>query len=242
MVGASEGFVANRMLAKRSREAQFLLEDGAIPQQIDRVLTSFGFPIGPCALADLAGMDVMAAARAARLARLTPREQRCDIVDQLLAAGRLGQKSGAGYYAYGEDRKPKPDPFVDDLLAAHRHTRGVTARDITDAEILERCLYAMINEAAHIIDEGAAARPGDIDVIWTSGFGFPTYLGGPMFHADQIGLAKIRDALVTYSDLVGDQYFKPAPLIERLVAEGLTFQHLNAGAHPHLLATRIPRR
>lgn len=223
MVGRSEGFVANRMLSKRTREAQFLLEDGATPQQVDRVLTAFGFPIGPFALADLAGMDIMAAARAARVARMSPREQHCNIVDRLVAAGRLGQKSGAGYYVYDENRKASHDPVVDELLDAHRKERGFTARTITDEEILERCLFAMVNEAAKILDEGAAARPGDIDVIWTNGFGFPTYLGGPMFYADQVGLPAVKAALDKYAGLVGDQYFKPAALIERLVAEGRGF-------------------
>lgn len=223
MVGRSEGFVANRMLSKRTREAQFLLEDGATPQQVDRVLTAFGFPIGPFALADLAGMDIMAAARAARVARMSPREQQCNIVDRLVAAGRLGQKSGAGYYVYDENRKASHDPLVDELLDAHRKERGFIARTITDEEILERCLFAMVNEAAKILDEGAAARPGDIDVIWTNGFGFPTYLGGPMFYADQVGLPAVKAALDKYAGLVGDQYFKPAALIERLVAEGRSF-------------------
>lgn len=223
MVGRSEGFVANRMLSKRTREAQFLLEDGATPQQVDRVLTAFGFPIGPFALADLAGMDIMAAARAARVARMSPREQKCNIVDKLVAAGRLGQKSGAGYYVYDENRKASHDPVVDELLDAHRKERGFTARTITDEEILERCLFAMVNEAARILDEGAAARPSDIDVIWTNGFGFPTYLGGPMFYADQVGLSKVKAALDKYTGLVGHQYFKPAALIERLVAEGRGF-------------------
>lgn len=223
MVGRSEGFVANRMLSKRTREAQFLLEDGATPQQVDRVLTAFGFPIGPFTLADLAGMDIMAAARGARVARMSPREQQCNIVDRLVAAGRLGQKSGAGYYVYDENRKPSHDRAVDELIEAHRRERGFTARIITDEEILERCLYAMVNEAAKILAEGAAARPGDIDVIWTNGFGFPTYLGGPMFYADQVGLPKVKEALDKYAGLVGEQYFKPAALIERLVAEGRGF-------------------
>ncbi|MEO5323583.1 3-hydroxyacyl-CoA dehydrogenase NAD-binding domain-containing protein [Mesorhizobium sp. CC13] len=223
MVGRSEGFVANRMLSKRTREAQFLLEDGATPQQVDRVLTACGFPIGPFALADLAGMDIMAAARAARVVRMSPREQQCNIVDRLVAAGRLGQKSGAGYYVYDENRKASHDPAVDELLDAHRKERGFTARTITDEEILERCLFAMVNEAAKILDEGAAARPGDIDVIWTNGFGFPAYLGGPMFYADQVGLPKVKAALDKYAGLVGEQYFKPAALIERLVAEGRGF-------------------
>lgn len=223
MVGRSEGFVANRMLSKRSREAQFLLEDGASPEQVDRVLTGFGFPIGPFALADLAGMDVMAAARRARLARMTPREQACDIVDKLLAAGRLGQKTGAGYYRYGEDRKPRPDPEAEAILAAHRAATGRPVRQIADEEILERCLFAMVNEAAHILDEEAAARPGDIDVIWTNGFGWPRHLGGPMFWADQIGLPAVKAALERYCDLVGPEYFRPARLIETRVAEGRGF-------------------
>jgi 3-hydroxyacyl-CoA dehydrogenase len=223
LVGRSEGFVANRMLSKRSREAQFLLEDGATPEQVDRVLTEFGFPIGPFALADLAGMDVMSAARAARLPGMTQREKDCDIVDQLAAAGRLGQKSGAGYYRYGDDRKPQPDPAVDALLRRHRADRGRTVREISDREILERCLYAMVNEAAKLLDEGAAARPGDIDVIWTSGFGWPRHLGGPMFWADQIGLPAVKAALDQYSTLVGAEYFAPAPLIERLASEGRGF-------------------
>lgn len=223
MVGRSEGFVANRMLSKRSREAQFLLEDGATPQQVDKVLAGFGFPIGPFALADLAGMDVMAAARRARLAGMTPREQACDIIDKLVAAGRLGQKNGAGYYLYGEDRRAKPDPAVDAILDVHRKTAGRPAREITDEEILERCLYAMVNEAAKILGEGAAARPGDIDVIWTNGFGWPRHLGGPMFWADQIGLAEVKKALEKYATLVGPEYFTPAPLIEKLVAEGRGF-------------------
>lgn len=223
MVGRSEGFVANRMLSKRSREAQFLLEDGATPQQVDRVLTGFGFPIGPFALADLAGMDIMAAARQARIGGMTQRERDCDIVNQLAAAGRLGRKTGSGYYLYDEDGKGQPDPAVEEILAAHRTKRGLPQRDITDQEILERCLYAMVNEGAHLLDEGGAARPGDIDVIWTSGFGWPRHLGGPMFWADQIGLASIKDALDTYCGLVGDEYFTPANLIETRVAEGRGF-------------------
>lgn len=223
LVGRSEGFVANRMLSKRSREAQFLLEDGASPAQVDKVLAGFGFPIGPFALADLAGMDVMAAARAARKAGMTPREQACDIVDQLAAAGRLGQKSGAGYYLYGEDRKAQPDPAVETLLQAHRAARGFSARAIGDTEILERCLLAMVNEAARILDEGGAARASDIDVIWTAGFGWPRHLGGPMFWADQMGLPHVKARLEHYSQLVGAVYFKPAALIEKLAAEGGSF-------------------
>lgn len=223
LVGRSEGFVANRMLSKRTREAQFLLQEGATPQQVDKVLTGFGFPVGPFALADMVGMDLMAATRAARFPSMSPREKGCSIVDELVAAGRLGQKSGAGYYRYGEDRKAQPDPAIDQLLARHRAERGIARREITDEEVLERCLYAMVNEAARILDEGAAARPGDIDVIWTSGFGWPAYLGGPMFWADQIGIPRMKAALDRYAGLVGAEYFAPAKRIEHLAAAGRGF-------------------
>lgn len=222
-VGAGEGFVANRMLAKRTREALFLIEEGATPHEVDRVLVDFGFPLGPFALADLAGLDVVAATRAARLAAMTAREQSCDIADRLVAAGRLGRKTGAGYYRYGEDGKPRPDAAVDEMLAAHRAARGIAQRVIGDQEILERCLLAMINEAARILDEGVAARPGDIDVIWTSGLGWPRHLGGPMFWADETGLVNVLESLRTYSHVVGADHFGPAALIERLVAEGRGF-------------------
>ncbi|WP_342363247.1 3-hydroxyacyl-CoA dehydrogenase NAD-binding domain-containing protein [Terrarubrum flagellatum] len=223
MVGRSEGFVANRMLSKRTREALFLLEEGATPWQIDAALVRFGFPVGPLALADMAGLDVIAATRRARFSRMTARERSCDIVDRLIAAGRLGQKSGAGYYAYDEKRKSSPDKATEDLLGAYRAERGLTARAISDQEIVERCLYAMINEAALILEEGGAARAGDVDVIWTSGFGFPRYLGGPMFYADQVGLPEIAKALRGYGASTGEDHFRPAPLIERLAAEGRGF-------------------
>jgi 3-hydroxyacyl-CoA dehydrogenase len=223
LVGPSEGFVANRMLAKRTREALFLLQEGASPEQVDRVLTRFGFPIGPFALADLAGLEVLAATRKARAAGMSPRELGADIAERLVAEGRLGRKNGAGYYAYGEDGKQLADPAVDVILAQHRRERGITARDVSDQEVLERCLYAMVNEGAKLIEERSVARASDIDVVWTSGLAFPHHLGGPMFWASEIGLSTVAGSLNHYAENIGPEYFRPSPLIERLAAAGERF-------------------
>ncbi len=223
LVGISDGFVGNRMLSKRSREAMFLLEEGATPWQIDKVLVDFGFAMGPYQVSDLAGIDVQYAARQARWGILTEREHQANIVDQLYRLGRYGQKTGAGYYAYDDKRNAAPDPFVEDLIVRHSAARGIARRAIGDGEIRERLLYAMINEGAKILEEGVAARPHDIDVIWLMGFGFPAYLGGPMFLADQIGLKTIHDALLKYEARVGPEFFKPSALLARLALEGKGF-------------------
>jgi len=223
LVGATEGFVANRMLARRSREALLMLEEGATPSQIDRVLVDFGFPLGPFAVADLGGLDVVLATRRARFAQLTPRERAADLLEQLAARGRLGQKNSAGWYRYDSERRAVPDPEVDELIARHSAARGIARRNVTDEEILERCLYAMINEGAQLLCTGTAPRPHEIDVIWLHGFGFPAYRGGPMFYADQVGVAVIHRVLLGYQERLGAEYFSPAPLIERLAREGKGF-------------------
>jgi len=221
--GVCDGFIVNRMLAKRSREGFFMLEEGAKPSQIDKIIQGFGFPMGPYALADLAGIDVQYAARQARWERLTERERQANFVDQMYERGRYGQKTGAGWYRYGEDRKSQPDPDVDQLLADHAAARGIAPRPITDEEVLERCIYAMVNEGAKILDEGVAQRPEDIDVAMINGLGFPAYTGGPMWWADEIGLPKVLEAILRYRDLVGAEYWTPAPLLERLAREGKGF-------------------
>src|SRR5579883_1808732 len=223
MVGVSEGFVGNRMLAKRSREGFFLLEEGATPWQIDKVLYDFGFAMGPYQVADLAGIDVQYAARKARWAGLGEREKTANFVDRLYEMGRYGQKTGAGYYKYDENRKATPDPAIEELIAKHSAERGIARRPIGDEEIRDRLLYAMINEGAKILDEGVAYRPHDIDIIWLNGYGFPAYRGGPMYYADQVGLKTVYDAIVKYRDQVGEQYFTPSPLLERLAKEGKGF-------------------
>lgn len=215
--GVCDGFIVNRMLAKRSREAYFLLEEGATPWAIDRVLVEFGFPMGPFALGDLAGIDVQHAARAARADKLTERERRADFVDQLFAAGRLGRRSKAGWYAYGEDGKPAPDPAIEALIAAHAERHGLTLRAIDDTEIRERLLYAMVNEGARLIDEGVVARPHEIDIAMVHGIGFPSYLGGPLWWADTLGLASVGDAVARFQDKYGSDYW---PLSPRLTGTG----------------------
>jgi len=223
LTGVGDGFIVNRMLSKRSREASFMLEEGASPAQIDKVLLDFGFPMGPCALADLAGIDVQYAARQARFERLGEREKAANFVDQLYALGRYGQKTGAGWYRYDENRKAQPDPDIAQLLAAHTRARGLSARAVGDAEIRERCLYAMVNEGARIIEENLVARPHEIDVAMINAIGFPAYTGGPMFWADRIGLASVRDAMLRYRDAVGAEFWTPAPWLDRLANAGKTF-------------------
>jgi 3-hydroxyacyl-CoA dehydrogenase len=221
--GVCDGFIVNRMLAKRSRESYFLLEEGATPAAIDKVVFDFGFPMGPYALADLAGIDVQYAARQARRHRLTPREVRADFVDQMYARGRYGQKTGAGWYAYGEDRKAAHDPETDRIVAAHAEAHGLTRRDIPPDEIRERLLYAMVNEGAKILDEGVAPRPHEIDVAMINGLGFPSHTGGPMFWADQIGLPKVLAAIERFRSEHGDVYWAPAPLLTRLAQDNRGF-------------------
>lgn len=223
LVGPSEGFVANRMLSKRTREGLFLLQEGATPAQVDKVLSGFGFPVGPFTLADMAGLDLMGATRAARAASMSDRERGADIAESLAAAGRLGKKSNAGYYAYGEDGKPKDDPATTEILDAHRTARGIAQREISDAEVIERALLAMVNEGAKLIDEDAVERASDIDVVWTSGLGFPAHLGGPMFWASEMGLPKVLERLEHYAGIVGPEFFAPSPLIARLADENKTF-------------------
>jgi 3-hydroxyacyl-CoA dehydrogenase len=224
LVGPSEGFVANRMLSKRTREALFLLQEGASPAQVDRLLSGFGFPVGPFTLADMAGLDLMAATRAARADGMSERERGADIAEALVAAGRLGRKNGRGYYAYGEDGRPTDDPAVADLLAAHRASRGIATRSVADEEVLERCLLALANEGAKLVDEGAVERASDIDVIWTTGLGFPAHLGGPMFWASEMGLPNVLERLEHYARLVGDAFFAPADLVRKLAANDGRFE------------------
>ncbi len=223
LVGAKEGFVANRMLARRSREALFLVEEGALPEEVDRALVDFGFPAGPFAVQDLGGLDVVLATRRARFGSLSERERQADLLEQLHAAGRLGQKSGAGWYRYDDERRAQPDPAVAALIARHCARRGIVRRAIGATEITERCLYAMINEGARLLEEGIVPRAQEIDVIWLHGFGFPAYRGGPMFYADQVGLGQVLGRLNEYRRSVGEEYFSPAPLIERLAAAGRGF-------------------
>jgi 3-hydroxyacyl-CoA dehydrogenase len=224
MVGGSDGFVGNRMLAQRTREAFFLLEEGALPQQVDRVLVEFGFPLGPFAVGDLAGLDIGWRNRKARAHLRAPGARDCDLLDQVCELGRFGQKSGAGWYRYAAgQRQGQPDPLIEELIVEHSRRRGIERRVIDDAEILERCLYSMINEGAKILEQGVAARPVDIDMVWLHGYGFPAWRGGPMFHAQQVGLPAILNAIEHWRERIGAEFWTPALLLQRMVEEGRGF-------------------
>jgi 3-hydroxyacyl-CoA dehydrogenase len=223
LVGVCDGFVGNRMLAKRSRECGFMLEEGALPQQIDKVIYSFGFPMGPYAMGDMAGLDIGWRNRKVKFDTLSPREKDNNILDKICELGRYGQKTGAGFYKYDDKRNATTDPVIEELIIKHSREVGITRRVITDQEIIERAVYSMINEGAKILEEGIAARPLDIDIVWIYGYGFPVYRGGTMFYADQVGLKKIYEAILKYKDIVGAQYWEPSPLLAKLAKEGKGF-------------------
>jgi 3-hydroxyacyl-CoA dehydrogenase len=217
VVGVCHGFVGNRMHRVRLVEAERLLLEGALPQDVDAALTDFGFPMGPFASADLAGLDVSWRMRKAQ-------GLSAPIADLLCESGRFGQKTGRGFYLYTPpSRTPQPDPEVDRLIAAEMARRGAAPVVISKDEIVERLLFPVINEGARILSEGIARRPGDIDVIWVYGYGFPAHRGGPMHCADSIGLARVRDRLTEFADRTGDDSLRPAPLLEQLAAEGKGF-------------------
>ncbi|MBL4740666.1 MAG: enoyl-CoA hydratase/isomerase family protein [Sneathiella sp.] len=216
MVGVCEGFVGNRILHRRSEQSTNLIMEGALPQDVDRVLFDFGLPMGPFAMSDLAGNDVGWRIRQGK-GTTSP------IADAICELGRFGQKTGSGYYLYKDgSRTPTPDPIVEDIVLKASKDAGIERREISDDEILKRCIYPMINEGAKILEEGIASRPSDIDVIWVYGYGWPIYRGGPMRYADSIGLENVYNTLLEYQEKFGDE-FKPAPLLERLVKEGKTF-------------------
>lgn len=226
MVGVCDGFVGNRMLHQRTRESAFLVEEGASPEQVDKVLFDFGFPMGAFTMADMAGLDVGYKVREER--RKAGKIEKRDSVwiDKIVEMGRHGQKTNAGVYRYEDGRTPIPDPVVKALIAECAKEAGIEQRAISDQEILERCLYPMVNEGAKILEEGIAARPLDIDIIWINGYGFPAYKGGPMFWADQIGLQNLVDAYARYAKQLGDHYWQPAPLLAKLAKEGKGFYDL----------------
>ncbi len=217
VVGVCHGFVGNRILRVRSTEAERLLLEGALPQDVDGALTSFGFPLGPFGVSDLAGLDISWRMRKAQGAR-------AEIADQLCEMGRFGQKTGKGFYLYESgSRTPKPDPEVEALIVATSQRLGITRKPLSRDEILERLLFPMINEGARILEEGIAQRSGDIDVIWVYGYGFPIWRGGLMYYADQVGLPYIRDRLTEFARQTGDTKHEPAALLVKLAAEGNGF-------------------
>jgi 3-hydroxyacyl-CoA dehydrogenase len=221
VVGVCDGFVGNRMLYAYRRQTDFLLEDGALPAQVDRALTAFGLPMGPYQMADLAGLDISWRIRKRQAATRAPGLRYSPIADRLCERGRFGQKTGAGWYRYEPgSRTPLPDPEVEETIKAVSAQKGIARREIQDEEIVERALFALVNEGARILEEGIAARAGDIDVIWIHGYGFPRARGGPMFWADGVGLARVAEVVQTLHAEQGDLVRPSARLLALARAGG----------------------
>jgi 3-hydroxyacyl-CoA dehydrogenase len=234
VVGNCWGFVGNRMMLPYMREAQFLVEEGATPEQVDRALTNFGMAMGIFAVDDMGGIDVQWLVRQERKHLEKPGGREPLVLEKLFNSQRLGQKTGAGWFRYDENRKPIPDPEVHALIEKTAQEGGIERRHISDDEIIERCIYIMINEGAKILEEGYALRAADIDVIYLTGYGFPAYRGGPMWYADTVGLKKVRDRIAEFHAKHGE-FWEPAPLLNKLADVGETFAEHDA-AREHGLA------
>jgi 3-hydroxyacyl-CoA dehydrogenase len=224
LVRVCDGFVGNRMLYAYRRQADFLLEEGALPHEVDQALYDFGLPMGPYAMADLAGLDIGWAVRKEQ-EPTRPRHLRYSpIADRICELGRFGQKTGSGWYRYEKgSRTPIPDPEIATLIENLSRELGFQRRAIGPDEIVERCIYALVNEGAKILEEGIALRALDVDLVWVYGYGFPRYRGGPMFYADTVGVKKVYDAVKRFHEQQGE-WMRPAPLLERLAREGRDFQ------------------
>jgi 3-hydroxyacyl-CoA dehydrogenase len=230
LVGNCFGFVGNRMLHGYTGEGTFLLESGALPQQVDGAIYNFGLAMGPFAMGDMAGLDVGWLVRKAKAAdRPTNEEYGGTIPDRICELGRFGQKTAGGYYDYKEgDRTPIPNPEVQAIIEQVSKDKNITRTDFDDDEIIKRALYPLINIGAQILDEGMAMRPSDIDIIYINGYGFPAHKGGPMHWADAIGLDKVLADMKRFHAELGERW-RPAPLLEKLVADGKSFAELQAG-------------
>ncbi|MGO9853334.1 MAG: 3-hydroxyacyl-CoA dehydrogenase NAD-binding domain-containing protein [Steroidobacteraceae bacterium] len=227
LAGNCDGFIGNRMLMYYGAESEFLLEEGATPEQLDRVIEGFGFAMGPLAVRDLAGNDVGFLIRKGR--KLPADERFSPILERLVAAGRLGQKTGKGFYRY-EGRTRVPDPEVLALIEGVSRDLGITRRTIGDEEILDRLLHPLVNEGAKIVAEGIALRASDIDVVYVNGYGFPAWRGGPMFWAEQTGFARVIETMRRLAPTHGARW-RPAPLLERLMASGQGWSSAKAAVH-----------
>ncbi len=216
--GNCDGFIGNRMVAKRSAQVDLLLQKGALPADVDNALKAFGFPMGPLAINDMSGLDI---GWSIRKRRGTP----FPVADAVCERGWFGQKSGRGYYLYEQgDRTPRPNPEVEALIVDISQKLGITRRAIAQDEMIERMLYPLINEGARILEENIAYRPSDVDLVWINGYGWPRWTGGPMFHADEVGLAKIVERLDAFAaDTPSDPSLKPAALLRELADKAMTF-------------------
>ena len=219
LAGNTDGFVANRSRAPFGMEMNVMLEEGALPEQVDKVMVDFGYPIGPFATSDLSGLDIGYDTRKRR-AQQYPNYRKQPIADRIVEAGRLGQKTGAGWYRYETgNRTPIPDPEVARIIRETAAELGVEQRQFTDDEILKRLLFASVNEACKILDEGKALRASDIDVMWLHGFGFPRYRGGLMYWADTIGVREVYNQIAAWHQRYGDRW-APSPFLRRLAEAG----------------------
>jgi 3-hydroxyacyl-CoA dehydrogenase len=222
-VGNGFGFVGNRMLYAYGREKELMMLEGARPEAVDRALVDFGMAMGPNAVGDLAGLDIGFNVRKEWDGK--PDDPRFYRVSDLLAElGRFGQKTGRGFYLYEPGAERRPDPEVPELVRAEAERLGVKQRSVEPGEIVSRCILALVNEGARILEEGIAASPADIDVIWCNGYGFPRQRGGPMFHADTLGLDAVVASIRELAKVHGKRYWTPAPLLVTLADEGRTLE------------------
>jgi 3-hydroxyacyl-CoA dehydrogenase len=223
--GVCDGFIGNRMIEQYGRQSLLLLDEGASPQQIDGALQRFGFAMGPFAMGDLAGLDIGYAIRKRRRVE-RPNMRYPLIADRIVEAGRLGQKTGKGWYGYEPgSRTPQVDPAVEAMIADYRHEMGITPRQITDEEIVDRCVYALVNEGARILEEGIALRASDIDIVYLTGYGFPRAKGGPMFHAETVGLDKVVARMQEFASnpKAAPDFWQPAKLLAERARSGKRF-------------------
>jgi 3-hydroxyacyl-CoA dehydrogenase len=221
--GVCDGFIGNRMIEQYGRQAGFLLDEGALPQQVDRAIEKFGFAMGPFRMGDLAGNDIGWAIRKRRAVE-KPDMTYSKSADLLCERGRYGQKTGAGWYDYKPgDRTAYPSQQVNEMVVQHSKDIGLTRRHISDEEIVERLVYALVNEGAHILQEGIAAKASDIDIVYLAGYGFPIWRGGPMFYADSVGLYNVLAAMRRYAKGHEGKAWEPAPLLVQLAEAGKSF-------------------
>jgi 3-hydroxyacyl-CoA dehydrogenase len=223
--GVCDGFIGNRMIEQYSRQAGFLIEEGCTPAQVDKAVEKFGFAMGPFRMGDLAGNDIGWAIRKRRNVE-RPGMKYSKTADLLCEMGRFGQKTSAGWYDYQAGKRDAiPSAVVVEMIEKHRAAEGITPRKISDEEIVQRLVFSLVNEAAHILEEGIASKASDIDMVYLTGYGFPIFRGGPMLYADQVGLFNVAEAMKRFAKNPRDDaaFWQPAPLLARLVADGKTF-------------------
>jgi len=221
--GVCDGFIGNRMVEKYGQQSLFLLDEGCSPQQVDAAAYKWGMAMGPLAMGDMAGLDIGWEIRKRRTIE-RPDFIYSKVGDRIAELGRYGQKTGKGWYRYElPNRTPIPDPEVEEIIKKYRTENNIKTRQISDEEIVERLIYALVNEAAYILEEGIALRASDIDMVYLTGYGFPAYRGGPMFYADTVGLPKVLASIEKFSKGYMGEVWKPAPLLVKLANEGRKF-------------------